>query len=59
VLAKFRNHAYMRHGEDGRKTHNSLPRAKAGGTTTLFAALDILEGKVVVSRGRQALEASH
>src|SRR5271166_1365253 len=26
---------------------NSLPLAKAGGTTTLFAALDILEGKVI------------
>jgi transposase len=41
----------MKKGRCATMTHdykrNSLPRAKAGGTTTLFAALDILEGKVI------------
>ena len=41
----------MKKGRCATMTHdykrNSLPRAKAGGATTLFAALDILEGKVI------------
>jgi transposase len=41
----------MKRGRAGTMTHdyirNSLPRAKAGGTTTLFAALDLLDGTIV------------
>jgi hypothetical protein len=40
----------MKPGCAGTMTHdyvrNSLPRAKAGGTTTLFAALNVLDGRV-------------
>ena len=41
----------MKKGRAGTMTHdykrNSLPPAKAGGTTTLFAALDVLKGAVI------------
>ncbi len=41
----------MKPGRAGTMTHdyirNSLPRAKAGGTTTLFAALNVLDGTIV------------
>ena len=41
----------MKRGRAGTMTHdyirNSLPRAKAGGTTTLFAALNVLDGTVI------------
>ena len=41
----------IKNGRAGSMTHdyirNSLPRAKAGGTTTLFAALNALDGTVI------------
>ena len=51
ALARTQPGLPMKKGRAGTMTHdyirNSLPRAKAGGTTTLFAALNVLDGTVI------------